>query len=361
MTRTLIFALAVAALAAGCAKQEPKVEPVRPVRTVVVGERDAQALVLAGEVRPRYETRLAFRVAGQLVSRRVDAGAIVQAGQPLAQIDTRDLHLAEAASRAQLAQAESAAALADADLRRFAELRAKNFISQADFDRREATAKQAREQLAAARSQAVQASNQAAYGVLVAPHAGVITVVEAEAGQVVSAGQTILRLARPEEKEVLVAVPENRLEALRRATEIEVRLWAAPDRSYRGHLRELSPAADPSSRTYSAKIAVDNKDAAVSLGMSAEVRAHLSGSAAPRIPLTAVFHREGSPAVWVVDGQPATVRLVRITTGDVAGDLVAVTSGLKPGDVVVTAGVQLLRNDQPVALLAEASAIAARP
>jgi multidrug efflux system membrane fusion protein len=189
----------------------------------------------------------------------------------------------------------------------------------------------------------------------------VITSVEAEAGQVVSAGQTILRLARLEEKEVLVAVPENRLEALRRAGEIEVRIWAAPERAYRGRLRELSPAADPSSRTYSAKIAVDNQDAAMSLGMSAEVRAHLSGSAAPRIPLTAVFHRDGAPAVWVVDGQPASVRLVRVTTGDVAGDLVAVTSGLKSGDVVVTAGVQLLRNEQPVALLAEAPAIAARP
>jgi|KBSMisStaDraftv2_1062788.scaffolds.fasta_scaffold03110_3 RND family efflux transporter MFP subunit len=361
MTRTIMLTLAAAALAAGCAKQEPKIETVRPVRTVVVGERDAQALVLAGEVRARYETRLAFRVPGQLVSRRVDAGAIVHAGQPLAQIDTRDLHLAEAAARAQLAQAESAAALADADLRRFAELRAKNFISQADFDRRESTARQAREQLAAARAQAVQATNQAAYGVLVAPHAGVITVVEAEAGQVVSAGQTILRLARPEEKEVLVAVPENRLDALRHAAEIEVRLWAAPDRTYRGRLRELSPAADPSSRTYSAKIAVDNEDAAMSLGMSAEVRAHLSGSAEPRIPLTAVFHRDGAPAVWVVEGRPASVHLVRVTTGDVAGDLIAVTSGLKAGDVVVTAGVQLLRDDQAVALLAEAPTIAARP
>jgi multidrug efflux system membrane fusion protein len=199
--------------------------------------------------------------------------------------------------------------------------------------------------------------------VLVAPHAGVITGVEAAAGQVVSAGQTILRLARPEEKEVMVAVPENRLEALRLASEIEVRLWAAPDRTYRGRLRELSPAADPSSRTYSAKIAVENEDAAISLGMSAEVRARLPGSAAPRIPLTAVFHRDGAPAVWVVDGQPASVRLVRVTTGDVAGDLVAVTAGLKSGDVVVTAGVQLLRESQPVALLAAAPAptLTARP
>lgn len=361
MSRIVVSALAAAALAAGCAKQEPKTEPVRPVRTVVVGEGDAQALVLAGEVRARYETRLAFRVPGQLVSRRVDAGATVHAGQPLAQIDTRDLLLAEAAARAQLAQAESAATLADADLRRFGELRAKNFISQAEFDRREASAKQAREQLAAARAQAVQAANQAGYGVLVAPHAGVITGVEAEAGQVVAAGQTILRLARPEEKEVLVAVPENRLEALRRAAEIEVRLWAAPDRTYRGRLRELSPAADPSSRTYSARIAMDNEDAVVSLGMSAEVRARLSGSAAPRIPLTAVFHRDGAPAVWVVAGQPASVRLVRVTTGDVAGDLVAVTSGLQAGDVVVTAGVQLLRESQPVALLAEAPLVTARP
>jgi RND family efflux transporter MFP subunit len=356
MNRILVATLSAAALAAGCAKQEAKTEPVRPVRTVVVGERDAQALVLAGEVHARYETRLAFRVGGQMVARRVDAGAVVRAGQPLAQIDTRDLQLAEAAARAQLAQVESSAALADADLRRYADLRARNFISQAEFDRREATAQQAREQLAAARAQAVQAGNQAAYGVLVAPHGGVITAVETEAGQVVTPGQTIVRLARPEEKEVLIAVPENKLDALRRAAEIEVRLWAAPDRVYRGRLRELSPAADPSSRTYSARIAIDNEDAAVVLGMSAEVRAHLSGTAEPRIPLTALFHRDGAPAVWVVGGRPATVRLVRVTTGDVSGDLVAVTSGLKPGDVVVTAGVQLLRESQPVTLLAAAPA-----
>jgi len=360
MKRLLVMTFALA-LVAACARQEPKTEPVRPVRTVVVGERDAQPLVLAGEVRARHETRLAFRVGGQLVSRRVDAGAVVRGGQPLAQIDTRDLRLAEAAARAQLAQAESAALLADSDLKRFTELRAKNFISQAEFDRREAAAKQAREQLAAARAQAVQAANQSGYGVLAAPHAGVITAVEAEAGQVVAAGQTIPRLARPEEKEVLVAVPENKLDALRRAAEIEVRLWAAPGRVYRGELRELSPAADPSSRTYSARIAVDNEDAAMALGMSAEVRVRLPGSAEPRIPLTAVFHRDGAPAVWVVDGQPATVRLVRVTTGDVSGDFVAVTSGLKPGDVVVTAGVQLLREHQPVSLATPTGPLAAQP
>ncbi len=345
--------LVAVALLAACAKEEPKIEPARPVRTVVVGEQNGQPLVLAGEVRARYETRLAFRVGGQLVSRRAEVGQIVKAGQPLAELDARDLHLAASAARAQLAQAEAQAALAESDFRRYAELRTKNFISQAEFERRETQATQTREQLAAAKAEAVRAANQAGYGVLLAPHSGVITAAEAETGQVVAAGQTVLRLARPEEKEILVSLPEHRLDAMKRADLVEVRLWSAPQHVYKGRLRELSPAADPVSRTYSARIAVVGEDAALALGMSAEVRVHAPEAGALRIPLTAVFHRDGNPAVWVVEGSPATVRLVAVATGDVAGNSVAITSGLAAGQVVVTAGVQLLREGQRVISIAD--------
>ena len=347
-----VTALAVLALLAACSREEPKTEPVRPVRTVVVGEHNGQTLVLAGEVRARYETRLAFRVGGQLVARRAEVGHLVKSGQPLAELDARDLHLAASAARAQLAQAEAQAGLAEADFRRYAELRAKNFISQAEIERRETQATQAREQLAAARAEAVRAANQASYGVLLAPHGGVITAVEAETGQVVAPGQTVLRLARPEEKEILVNVPEHRLDTVRRAEHVEVRLWSAPSHAYKGRLRELSPAADPISRTYSARIAVVGEDAALALGMTAEARVHTAEAAALRIPLTALFHRDGNAAVWVVEGAPAAVRLVAVATGDVTGDSVAVTSGLAPGQVVVTAGVQLLREGQRVSVIA---------
>ena len=355
--QTLIAAAALAALAAGCAKHEPKAEALRPVRSVLVAQQGAEEWVLSGEVRARYETRLSFRLPGQMLARKVEVGSRVKAGQTVAVLDGRDAELAASSARAQLAKAESEAALADADLKRFAELRAKNFISQADYDRRESQARQAREQAAAARAQASQAANQVGYTLLAAPHAGVITALEAEAGQVLLAGQTVARLARPEELEVAVSVPEHRLEAFRQAQQYEIRLWSAPGRSYRGKLRELSPVADPASRTYAARIALD-EDGALAIGMTAELRVRAAGDAVAQVPLSALFHRDGRPAVWVIEGDQ--VRLVDVVTGAVAGDSVAISAGLKPGQRVVTAGVQRLQDGQRVAL-AEAPKLARQP
>ncbi len=344
----IVAAGALIALA-GCAKQEEaKPDPVRPVRTAVVSENGAEEWVLPGEVRARYETRLSFRLAGQMLARKVEVGERVKAGQTVATLDARDARLAESSAQAQLAQAQSQAALAEADLRRFTELRAKNFISQAEYDRREAQARQAREQAAAARAQASQAANQVAYTLLSAPHAGVITAIEAEAGQVLAAGQTVARLARPEELEVAVNVPEHRLAAFRKAAEYEVRLWSAPGKSYRGRLRELSPVADPASRTYSARISLLDEDGSFAIGMTAELRVHALTDAAPQIPLGAVFHRDGKPAVWVMDGD--RVRLTEVSTGEVNGNSVAVVAGLEPGQRVVSAGVQRLEDGQRVLL-----------
>ncbi|HWD23557.1 MAG TPA: efflux RND transporter periplasmic adaptor subunit [Burkholderiales bacterium] len=343
----LVMMAAVAALAAGCAKQEAKIESPRPVRTAIVAEGGAVEWALSGEVRARYETRLAFRLPGQMLERKVEVGDLVKAGQAVAVLDARDARLGDASARAQLAQAESQAALAEADLQRFAGLRAKNFISQAEYDRREAQAYQAREQAAAARAQAAQAANQVTYTLLTAPHAGVITALEAEAGQVLSAGQTVARLARPEELEVAVSVPEHRLEAFRDTGEYEVRLWSARGKSYRGRLRELSPIADPASRTYAARISLQDEDGGLAIGMTAELRVRAPGDAVAQVPLSALFHRDGRPAVWVLDND--RVRLVEVSTGEVAGNTVAIQAGVQAGQRIVTAGVNRLADRQRVA------------
>jgi RND family efflux transporter MFP subunit len=337
----------IAALLAGCAKPEVKPEAVRPVRTAVVVESAADEWVLSGDVRARYETRLSFRLPGQMLARKVEVGQRVQAGQTIAVLDDRDARLAAASARAQLAHAQSQAALAEADFKRFAELRERNFISQAEYDRREAQARQAREQAEAARAQAAQAANQVGYAVLAAPHAGVITALEAEAGQVLVAGQTVARLARPDELEVAVSVPEHRLEGFGNAGEYEVRLWASPDKRYRGRLRELSPVADPASRTYAARISLQREDSALAIGMTAELRVQAPGEMAAQVPLSAVFHREGRPAVWVVEGE--RVRLQEIATGELQANSVAVSAGLRPGQRIVTAGVNRLSEGQRVA------------
>lgn len=347
--QVMVVIAAAALLAAGCAKKDVKPEALRPVHTLVVSENGTGEWVLSGEVRARYETRLAFRLPGQMLSRKAEVGDRVRAGQVIALLDARDARLAESSAGAQLAQAESQSALAEADLKRYADLRGKNFISQAEYDRREAQARQAREQVRAARAQASQAANQVSYTALAAPHAGVITTIEAEAGQVLAAGQTVARLARPEQLEVAVSVPEHRLEGFRKAKEYEVHLWSAPGRSYVGRLRELSPVADPASRTFAARIALEGEDTALAIGMSAELRVLAAGNALPQVPLSALFHREGRPAVWVVEDE--RVRLVEVTTGEISANSVAISSGLQPGQLVVSAGVSRLAEGQRVALL----------
>lgn len=355
-----IFAAAlIAALAAGCAKQETRPETLRPVRTAVVAQSRADQWALSGDVRARYETRLSFRLPGQMLSRSVEVGQRVSAGQPVAVLDARDARLAESSARAQLAQAESQAALAEADLKRFTELRARNFISQAEYDRREAQARQAREQVAVARARASQAANQVGYSVLAAPHAGVITALEAEAGQVLSAGQTVARLARPEELEVAVSVPEHRLEGFRNAEEYEVRLWSVAGKSYRGRLRELSPVADPASRTYAARISLQEEDGSLAIGMTAELRVRAAGDAVAQVPLSALFHRAGRPAVWVLEND--RVRLVEVSAGEVTGNAVAIPAGLQAGQRIVTAGVNRLSDGQRVAIADAPQLVAGQP
>lgn len=351
--RMLIAALAAAALLAACGKQaEQKPDEIRPVRVLRVGATEPlRSFEFAGEVRARHETRLAFRVGGKIVERRVDVGATVKAGQALARLDANDLALAAASARAQAASLEAERDLAAADLGRYRELRQKNFISQAEYDRRANALATAEARLDAARAQHRQAANQTGYAVLAADTAGVITAIEAEAGQVVAAGQTVARLARFGEKEIAFAVPESERDFVERASVFRVTLNALAGRSWQGRLRELSPAADPVARTYSARVTVLEPGEAIELGMSARVTASAnSGAARIEVPLAALHAKGDRPQVFVVmDGgsvQPRTVQ-----TGGIAGERVVILSGLKPGDTIVAAGASLLRPGQRVRVL----------
>lgn len=336
--RILAAALIAALTAAGCAKKE---EPAQPLRTVRVMKIDGAAvsggLTLPGEVRARFEARLGFRLGGKLVERRVDVGAAVKKGQVLARLDAQDVAL-------QSAQAEANRALAEAEAKRYRDLRAKNFVSQAVLDAKETALKTAAAQAGVAR-------NQAGYATLVADRDGVVTAVEAEAGQVVSAGQAVVRVAEGNEKEIVIAVPEGEVEKLRAATGFTVTLNSLPGRSWQGRLRELSPSADAATRTFMARIAVVEADDAVRLGMSASVQAKVStGSTALRLPLSAFFTRNDQPSVWVVDPATQTVKLTKVETDGVAGNEMRVKAGLQSGMLVVTAGANLLEDGQKVRL-----------
>ena len=344
--------LAALSLAACSDAIEKKPEEIRPVRVITIGETaEPRAVAYAAEVRARHEVRLSFRVGGKIVERLVEVGSKVRAGQPVARLDAADLALAAASPKAQAASLETERNLAAADLARYRELREKNFISQAEFDRRSSALEAAAAKLEAAQAVFRQSSNQAGYALLVADRAGVITAIEAEAGQVVAAGQTVARLAQRGEMEAAFAVPEAQRPLVESATEMAVTLNALPGKQWKAKLRELSPAADPVSRTYSVRATILKASEDVELGMSARVAVTASG-AAPRleVPVSALYSRGDQPQVFVVDGN-GMVQARAVKTAGIAGERVAIASGLEPGDVVVAAGAALLRPGQRVRVL----------
>jgi RND family efflux transporter MFP subunit len=348
----------LALLLAACGKSPPPPPAPRAVIAQVVGTKPADgANVYSGEVRARYENDLAFRVGGKAVARYVDVGAPVKKGQALARLDPQDAQLAVEAARSALAAAEADHALAKAEVERYRDLYAKKFVSQAVLDARETTFNTTKARLEQARAQLATARNQSSYTALTAEADGVITAVSLEPGQVVSSGQAVMRFARPEEKEVVISVPESRLAELRDAREILVRVLAAPDRPYRGRIREIAPNADPATRTFTAKITLVDPDGAVKLGMTANVALGERGAGALIVlPLSALTQIDGKPAVWVVDPQTAKVNLRPVQTGAYREDGVTVTAGLKPGEIVVTAGVHKLLAGETVRVVSDALA-----
>jgi multidrug efflux system membrane fusion protein len=353
VNRNAIAFLFLGVLSFGCAKQEPPAEGVRPARVVKValGVQSHQANY-SGEVRARFETALAFRVGGKIAKRHVEVGSIVKAGQVLAELDPQDLRLVEAANRAQLAAAQADFELAERDLKRYTDLLEKKFISLADYERRKNQFDTAKARFAQVKAQHEVSANQAAYGQLLADHDGVIVSIEAEAGQVVATGQPVMRLARPQEKEVVVSVPENRLAELRAAQDIRIGLWAEPGKLYRGRVREISPAADPVTRTYTAKVTVLDAVPAMQLGMTANVLLG-GGTPAPaaELPLTALYQQGGESAVWLVEPASSKVLLMPVKVGEYREKTFTVLSGLKDGDSVVSAGVHKLVPGQQVRVI----------
>jgi multidrug efflux system membrane fusion protein len=353
--RNTLLAMMAALLVAACSDTKPVEEPVRPVLAMQVQPAASGSLdVYSGEVRARYESDLGFRVGGKLVARLADAGATVRRGQALARLDPEDARLAAAAAAAQLAAAESEYALAKAELARHQDLLARKFISASAFDAKQNAFNAAQGRLEQARSQAAISSNQANYTTLVADADGIIVSVSAEPGQVVSAGQAVMKLARAGEREVVINAPENQLARFEPGASVAVSLWADPSRLFTGRIREVAGGADPMTRTYAVRVAMNEAPADVRLGMSANVHLKSAADAAVLVPLTAIARSREAPAVWVVDPATKRVKLRPVAVGQFREDGATVTSGLAPGEWIVTAGVHKLRADQVVRLAASA-------
>jgi len=333
-------------------KEAPK-EAVRPVRAeqVVLKALD-ETSNYSGEVRARYVTDFGFRVAGKLVARKVEVGTAVKAGQLLAKIDPSDYRLSVQSAQAQMLGAQADHAKAKAELARYASLLSKSAISRNEYENILNNHNLAEARFKQAKANLETAQNQVAYTDLHADHDGVVTEILAEVGQVIAQGQTMFRIARTHEKEVAVSVPENRLAALREPNELGVKLWAYPEKTFHGKIREISPKADPSTRTYTVKVNIVDTDDRVQLGMTANVFFNRKQSqSVATLPLSALHAIKDKAAVWVVDNQTQTVNLVPVQLGEFVDNQVTILSGLQSGQWVVTAGTHKLYAGQKVRLL----------
>jgi RND family efflux transporter MFP subunit len=344
------IAVVLVALVTACAKEPPPPEAPRPVKLAQVAIGGVADLsVFAGDVRPRHEADLSFRIAGKIVERRVDVGAAVRRGQVLARLDPADVALQAQAAEAAAAAASTEDAYAKAELARHEDLFRQKFVSASALDQKRNAAN-----AAAARSTQAQANlqvtrNQAAYATLVAPDEGIVTSLAIEVGQVVAAAQPVMKLARTEEREVAIAVPEGRIDELKRAQRIDVLLASNPDKRYAGRVREISPAVDAVTRTFAVRIAVPDADAALGWGMTANVAALMPGtSAGALVPLTSIYHQsDGKPAVWIYDPASQRVQLRAVELDSYREDG-ALVNGLAGGEWIVAAGVNKLQTGQAV-------------
>lgn len=345
-------AAAAGAIANGDDAKLRKTEAPRPVRFMRAGLTDVGNIAyLPGEVRPRFEQRYGFRVGGKIASRLVDIGQAVKAGQVLAVLDSQDVLPAIKAQEAQVEVARSDFQFQQSELKRQRELRDKGFVSGAGLERQTAAAEAAQSRLLAAQSQLANVRNGLDFQTLRADKAGLVVAVDAEAGSVVAAGQSVLRVAQLGEKEIAVNVPERLVALMKKATGFVATLDAIANKSYTAKLRELSPAADPASRTYSARLSVIDADDALKIGMSATVRLAFGEAPAIVVPNSALYTRDDVTRLWLVDRASETVKPVAVKAGQSTNDGVIIVSGLSAGDLVVTAGANLLLPGQKVRLL----------
>ncbi|MBE7940058.1 MULTISPECIES: efflux RND transporter periplasmic adaptor subunit [Ramlibacter] len=349
---SLFVPVLLGASLSGCSRPEPAPEPVRAVKVMTVGvDRYAAGHEFAGEVRARVESRLGFRVGGKIVRREAELGQRVKPGQVLAQLDPRDLQLAAEAAKAQVAAALTNRDLAAADYKRYAALREQNFISGAELERRDTTLKAAQAQLEQAQAQLAAQGNQAGYANLVADVAGVVTAVEAEAGQVVSAGTPVVRVAQDGARDVVFVVGEDRIAAVKPGSPVSIRSWS-DNRSFEGKVREVAASADPVTRTFQVKVGIDPA-LAPPLGATVYVSPQslsLAGTPVIKLPTSALRQEGQGSAVWVLDRGSMTVKSQPVQVATADGNEAVIASGLAPGMTVVVAGVHVLAPGQKVSL-----------
>ena len=342
-------------LLAACGKKAPEVDQAMPVIALPVQAVDGvSAGRFPGDIHARYEMPLSFRVGGQLTARYVNPGDLVKKGQALAQLDPTDAGNQLAAAKAALDAAEHRLLFATQQRDRDEAQSKQNLISHLQLEQTQdayASALAARDQ---GKQQFELAQSQSRYTTLIADHDGAITSRQADTGQVLSAGQAVFGFAWSGEREVYLDVPESRIEGIVIGQAAKVTLPALPGRVFDARVREMSPAADPQSRTYLVKLTIDRPADMLQLGMTADVvlQAVKTSSTAISIPVTALFHQGEHPAVWVIRPADATLELRPVTIDRYGEHDVLIASGLQAGERVVMQGVHTVSIGEKVAPIA---------
>jgi membrane fusion protein, multidrug efflux system len=353
LPRSAPAALAAALLLAACGRDsEPAAPEIRPVRTVTVVKREiGETVAFTGRIEAENETRLAFRIGGRMVERLVNVGDRLEPDQLVATLDPQDELNGLSAAQASVAAAKAQLAEAQSEFDRQKFLLARDVASRAQFERAEQALETARAQLDTAEAQSKTAEDQVSRTELRVDAGGVVTAVPVEPGEVVQAGQMIVRVARQDGRDAVFDVPGQVLRSAPSDPLITVTLTDDPSVKATGRVREVSPQADPVTRTFEVKVGLTDAPAAMRLGSTVVGRMQLDAAPTIEIPATALTEFDRRPSVWIVDPANLTVspRNVEVLRHNSA--TVAIAAGLAPGDIVVTAGTQALHPGQKTRLL----------
>ena len=348
-----LSAFALLVLLAACKPvEEPQPEPIRPVRvTTVERQEGGETASLTGQVEAQEEVNLSFRVGGRMIERSVNVGDRVRAGQVVARLESETPRNALRSARAELTAARARLVEAQNNFERHRSLLDRGFITRAMFDQAEQAYRTAQAQVDSMQTQANIAETQLGYADLIAASSGTVTARRAEPGEVVAPGQPIIQLAREGGRDAVFNVPARIIETAPADAEVVVTLSSDPKVRTTGRVREVSPQADPVTRTFKVRIGLNDPPAAMRLGSTVTGSVQLGAGPGIEIPASALTTANQHPAVWVLDHASNTVSLRNIEVLRYGLARVAVAEGLQPGDIVVTAGVQTLRPGQQVRLL----------
>ncbi|RUM03917.1 efflux RND transporter periplasmic adaptor subunit [Rhizobium chutanense] len=346
------------ALISSCTKQEEsKEEAPRPVLSTTVRQTPATSLGLTGTIEPTIETELGFRILGRMIARNVNVGDIVKRGDVVAAIDPLALELAVRSAQSDVENSDAQLRNAVTTEERQRALLESRSGTEASLEEAEQARRTAAAAVAKAQANLDKAKEQLGYAQLQAEFDGVVTATSAEVGQVVSAGQTVVTIARPDKRDAVVDVPQAAAQKLKIGAPFEVTLQLEPSIRTTGVVREIAPEAETATRTSRTKIALTDPPAAFRIGAVISASATIAADPEIVLPSSAILAGVDGPTVWIVDvpAKKVTLRRVKIDGDVVDGGTVRITEGLSPGERVVVAGVHKLEDGQAIRIDQEIS------